>query len=82
MEPLGSTAGAEVRFGKVGLTGLSNASQRALRKYVEAEDSDVIILTEVKWPDAETNHELEWIRPRYPVSTPPSRGLRQRHARR
>lgn len=42
--------------------------QRALRKYVEADDPDVLILTEVKWPEAATHAELEWIRPRYKVS--------------
>ena len=45
----------------------SHALQRALRKYVEADDPDVLILTEVKWPEAATHAALEWIRPRYKV---------------
>lgn len=41
--------------------------QYAFRKYVEAEDADVLILTEVKYPGASKAVELDWLKRRYQV---------------
>lgn len=41
--------------------------QYAFRKYIEAEQADVVILTEVKYPEAANADELDWLRRHYKV---------------